>query len=149
MKRVPVEYAILASFATAAVFLGWLAAFGSWRLYGISYAGGALMIGYLATGVAAFWLTLRRKTAGARLSVIFYGMQVLTFPMPSGAPFKFQSLPTLYYRLNGDPSAPVSVNVLAIVLVIVALVLLAHYRERDGGTAQVPPNASLERTREG
>jgi hypothetical protein len=81
--------------------------------------------------------------------MIFYGMQVLTFPLPVGAPFKFHSLPTIYYRLNGDPSAPVSVNVVAVVLFMVSLALLAHYRERDGRASQVPPNTSLERTREG
>jgi hypothetical protein len=145
VRRVPAEYTILASFGATVVFWAWLAFFGYWRSYGSGYAVAVPISVFLAIGIAACWLTLKRKTAGAWLCVIFYGMQVVTFPLPVGAPFKFHSLPTIYYRLNGDPSAPVSVNVLAVVLFIVSLALLVHYRERD----EVPPNTSLERTREG
>jgi hypothetical protein len=149
VRRAPAEYTILVSFGAAVVFWGWLALFGSWRSTGSGYAIAVPVAGFFAIGIAACWLVLKRKTAGAWLCVIFYGIQVLTFPLPVGAPFKFNSLPTIYFRLNSDLSSPVSVNILAVVLFVVSLALLAHYRERDGRASQVPPNTSLERTREG
>jgi hypothetical protein len=149
VKRVPAEYTIIASFGAMALFWAWLVLFGSWRTYGNSSAAAVLLCAFFGLGAAACWLVLKRKIAGAWLCVILYGIQVLTFPLPVGAPFNFHSLPTLYFRLNGNPAAPVSVNALGLVLFIVSLVLLAHYREQGGSASHVPPNTSLERTREG
>jgi hypothetical protein len=149
VKRVPAEYTILVSFAATAFFWAWLIFFGSWRTSGNSSLALILLCAFLGLGVTACWLLLKQKVAGAWLAVIFYGIQILSFPLPVGAPLSFHSLPTLYFRVNGDPSAPISVNVVGVVLFLVSLVLLAHYREREASASQVLPNTSFERTREG
>ena len=145
----PAETTIIASFWAIVLFWAWLALAGSWRTYGNRYLAWVLVLAFLGIGAAACWLLLKRRVAGAWLCVVFYGMQVLTFPLPIGAPFDFHPLPTIYYRLVGDPSAPISINVVGLVLFIVSLVVLAHYRGQGLALAQVPPNTSLERTREG
>ncbi len=148
MKRGPAEYIILASFGATALFWGWLFFFGSERTYeGGSFAA-VLPFVFLGIGAAAGWLLLKRRIAGAWLCAFFYGIQVLTFSLPIGGTLSINSLPTLYFRLNGDPSAPVSINVVAFVLFIVSLALLAELREQAGRSSQVSPNTSLERTRD-
>jgi hypothetical protein len=143
VKRVPAEYVILSSFVAAALFWGWLILFGSWRTYGSGYLAAILAVGFLAIGVSACWLVIKRRVAGAWLCALFYGIQVLSFPLPVGAPFKFTSLPTIHFRLNSDPVAPVSLNVLALILLIVSLALVVHYRERGQIASRVSPNTSL------
>jgi hypothetical protein len=149
VRRVPAEYIVLASFGATALFWFWLAFFGSLRISGSGYVVGILAICFVGLGISACWSLLLRKTAGAWLSSIFYGVQVFSFPLPVGEPFKFHSLPTIYYRILGDASAPVSINLLSLLLFIFSLGVLAHYRARAANIAQVPPNTSFERTREG
>jgi hypothetical protein len=131
MRRPPIEYLVLVSLVGSLAFYGYLAFYGSWRFKGNELAGIALVTVALGLGAVALWQLILRRSTGAMLSAIFYGVQVLNVTFPSGAHIGFNSLPTLYYRIYGEKEAPVNLNVVSLFLFVSSLLLWAYYRARQ------------------
>jgi hypothetical protein len=132
MRRTPAEYVLIASFFGSIAFMGYLTIFGAWHRTGPEHLWATLgarilwlglVTSFVALGVAAFALLLKRSTFGAALTTLFYGMQLVSVTRPSGWKFEFVTLPTVYFRVHGTSEAPVSINVLALVLVLLSAAL--------------------------
>jgi hypothetical protein len=132
MRRTPAEHILIASFVSSIAFMGYLAIFGTWKRTGPEHlwaSQGAvalwlvLVISFVALGVTAFVLLLKRRALGAALTTLFYGVQVVSVTLPSGWKFEFVTLPTIYFRVHGTKDAPTSINVLALVLVLLSAAL--------------------------
>ncbi len=137
------EFIILGSLIGSLLYLGYLIVSGSIRLEGHKPLVIAIVAGFIALGFLSLWLVTRRRVSGAVASVAFYGAQVISVTSPSGAKLGFNSLPTIYFRIWGDSDAPTNVNIVALVLLVFSAVLWQVFRG-----VQLPPDASLERTRE-
>jgi len=148
MTRPPGEYLVLACLGGSLAFCGYQALTGSLQLEGGSFATALFIVG-LTIGALAFVLIVLRRKAGALLCAIFYGLQILTVALPSGAKWGFNSLPAFYYRIYGDREFPTNLNVVALLLFGLSIALWATYRQREVGERRAPSNKSLERTREG
>jgi hypothetical protein len=108
----------------------------------------ALVVAGVSIGALAFVLIVMRRTMGAILCVVFYGIQIFSVALPSGAKWGFNSLPTIYFRIYGDRDFPTNINFAALLIFCLSLALWASYRQREADDAGAPPNTSLERTRE-
>jgi hypothetical protein len=87
--------------------------------------------------------------AGAVLSTLFYGIQIINVTLPSGEFVGFNSLPAVYFRIYGERDAPINLNIVALILFMAALVLWMNYGRGRKVELGSPPNTSLERTRGG
>jgi hypothetical protein len=125
--------------------------FGPLKLHLSQFGHAALLLGFvgLGLGVLALWLLLLRRFAGAVICMVFYGIQLISVTLPSGERIGFNSLPTVYYRVYGSSDAPISLNVVSLVLFAFSIALWTAYRQRRVPGVAVTPNKSLERTREG
>jgi hypothetical protein len=102
----------------------------------------------LAVGALALLLIIMRRTVGAIVCMVFYGLQIFSVALPSGSKWGFNSLPTMYWRIHGDKNFPTNLNVVALVIFCLSLALWVSYRQRDGHEAAAAPNKLLERTRD-
>ncbi len=147
MTRPPGEYLVLACLGGSFALCGYEALTGSLQLEGGSFAA-VLFIAGLTIGAIAFVLITIGREMGAVLCAIFYGLQILTVALPSGAKWGFNSLPAVYYRIYGDRDFPINVNVVALLLFGLSIALWSSYRQRTVGEPRAPSNKSLERTRD-
>jgi hypothetical protein len=148
MSRPPGEYLVLTCLGSSLAFCGYQAFTGTLRLEGGSLAATLVLAG-LAIGALGFILIILRRKVGAVFSVVFYGLQILSVALPSGARWGFNSLPTLYFRIAGDRNFPINLNVVSLVLFCISVALWVSYQQKELAQAGAPPNNSLERTREG
>ena len=147
MRRPPGEYLVLACLCGSLAYCGYLALTGTLRLEGGMLAA-TLVVAGLVIGALAFILIIKRRTAGAVLCTVFYGLQILSVALPSGAKWGFNTLPTIYYRIYGEKEFPTNLNVVSLLLFGLSVLLWVSYRRREVGDSGAPPNTSLERTRE-
>ena len=148
MTRPPGEYIVLACLGGSLAFCGYQALTGTLQLEGGNLAV-TLVAAWLAVGALALLLIIMRRTLGAIVCMVFYGLQIFSVALPSGSKWGFNSLPTIYWRLHGDKNFPTNLNVVAVVIFCLSVALWVSYRQRDVHEAAAPPNKSLERTREG
>jgi hypothetical protein len=132
------EFLILGSLICSLLYLGYLTAVGSLGLAGNRPVAIAIVASFVVLGLVSLWLVARRRTSGAIACMVFYGAQIIS------GEIGFNSLPTVYFRILGDNDSPTNLNIVALVLFIFSAVLWQLYRG-----AQLPPNTSLERTRDG
>jgi hypothetical protein len=130
MKRPLGEYIILASLVVSLAFLGHLVFFGSWHFSGIRYLATIQIVLFVGLGAFALWLLALKRIVGAVLCVAFYGIQLFSITLSSGWKIDFHSLPTLFFRLNGDKQALINLNTVSLVFFLLSLGLLSSYRER-------------------
>jgi hypothetical protein len=142
--RSPGEFVILGSLIGSVLYLGYLAVSGSIRLEGYRPLAITIVATFVALGFLSLWLVARRRPSGAIACMVFYGVQIISVVLPSGAKLGFNSLPTIYFRIWGDSAAPINLNIVALVLFVFSTVLWQMLRG-----AKLPPNTPLERTREG
>jgi hypothetical protein len=141
--RSPGEFVILGSLIGSLLYLGYLIVSGSIRIEGYRPLVIAIVAIFIALGLLSLWLIARRRSSGAIACMAFYGAQVISVTFPSGIKLGFNSLPTIYFRIWGDSSAPTNLNIVALVFFVLSIALWQMFRG-----AQMPPNTSLERTRE-
>ncbi len=132
------EYLILGSLVGSLLYLVYLVASGSIRLEGSRTLAIAIVSTFGALGLLSLWLVARRRISGAIACIVFYGGQVIS------GQIGFNSLPTVYFRILGDQDSPININIVALIFFVLSIVLWQVYRG-----AQLPPNTSFERTREG
>jgi hypothetical protein len=148
MKRPPGEYLVLTCLGGSLAFCAYQALTGSLQLEGGHFAT-SLFVAGLTIGALAFIFVIIGRKAGAVLCAIFYGLQILTVALPSGAKWGFTALPAFYCRIYGDKDSPINLNVVALLLFGLSIALWASYRRGEVGEPRAPSNKSLERTREG
>lgn len=130
--RPPGEYLLLACLVGSFVFCGYQAFKGTFRLEGGSLAV-ALVAACLAIGALAFLFIIMRRKAGAILCAAFYGIQMFRVELASGWGVGFNTMPTIYIRIQGDEHSATIVNLSSVVLFCLSLALWASYRQRSNG----------------
>lgn len=129
MRRSPAEYIILASLVGSLAFWGYNFAFRTLTVTGKEIAVLLAIAIFLGLGALALWFLIRKRLAGAVLSVIFYGVQVLSITMPNGEKFEFTSLPTINIWIFGEKETPVNLNVVALILYLLSIGLWFKYKQ--------------------
>src|SRR5688500_8485583 len=147
MTRPPGEYLVLACLGSSLAFCGYQVLSGTFQ-----FEGGSLVVtlvaGALAVGALAFVFIVMRRTSGAILCAAFYGLQIFSVALPSGAKWGFNSLPSIYYRIHGDKDFPTNLNVVSLLIFCLSVALWISYRRREVDEAAALPDKSLERTHE-
>ena len=139
MRRSPGEYIVLASLVGSLAYCGYQVLTGELRLEG-GIVAGTLVAAGLAIGSLSIVLIALRRSAGALVGALFYGLQLLKVTLPSGAKWYFNSLPAFYYRIAGDKEFPISINIVAILLGGLCILLWQSYRTAGATGPAAPPN---------
>jgi hypothetical protein len=128
--------------------------------------------GATASGNSAFWLVvfysplfwvavlgitllIRRRAAGAWAALAFFGLQVVKVEREGALVWPPVSAVGINFELVRDSSYGIDVGISAIVFAFISAAVISQYREERilAGMPKVapllPPNTSLERTRDG
>src|SRR4051812_21584175 len=122
MRRPILEIILLASLAGCALFWAWALVFGSITFRYGTLLPLAVLLMAATLGVSGFWYLSKRRSVGAALCAIFYSIQAVKVITQSGDTVGVYMTPTIYYRLNTEVAPSVSLNVVAITLLILSLV---------------------------
>jgi hypothetical protein len=90
---------------------------------------GVMLIGcLLALGCAAIWKLYQGNSIGEKLCALFYAIQLVTVGFADGTSIGATWGLAVNFRLNGDATAPVTLNVTAVILLVITLVSMGNRR---------------------
>lgn len=98
------------------------------QFYGPEIFGIALLGGLLALGCAATWHLCRGSSIGEKFCAVFYLIQVVDVGFTDGSSIGAIWGLAINFRLNSDATAPVNLNVTAVLFLVLSLVAMGNRR---------------------
>jgi hypothetical protein len=131
MRRPIAETMLLTSLVGCALFWLWALMFGSITFTNGTVLALALLCVPATLGVVAFLFLIKRRAVGAAFCALFYAIQTIKFTTASGVTVGFNMSPTVYYRLSATATPSASLNVVALVFLILSLVVWRLLRDEE------------------
>jgi len=98
------------------------------QFFGPVIAGVAVLGCLVALGCAAAWHLFRDNSIGEKLCALFYGIQIVDVGFTDGSSIGATWGLAVNFRLNSDASAPVNVNITAVIFLVLCLVAMGNRR---------------------
>ena len=90
---------------------------------------GVVFVGcLLALGCAAAWYLFRGNSIGEKLCALVYAIQLVNVEFADGRSIGAAWGLAVNFRLNGDATAPVTLNVTAVIFLVLSLIAMGNRR---------------------